>query len=111
MKPRFADNSPAQAAVAYEEALDHINKASGGDASQVYKKTGIGREVYAALLWGMGNCHISIASASSWRKLDAMRGFTAIQNASMVYTKEEFPLTFAKILPDWEAARKVALSS
>lgn len=109
MRPRFVSASASQAAAAYQEAMDRIMAEAGGDASQVFKKTGVGREVFAALLWGQGNSLVRAAPNVTGLNDGAFRGFMALQNASTVYTQEHFPLTFAKIVPDWDAAKKKAM--
>lgn len=110
MRPRFESASASEAAVAYKEAMDRIMAEAGGEASQVYKKTGVGREVFAALLWGYGNCLVRAApNITGHVNTEAFKGFMALQNASTVYTQEHFPLTFAKIVPDWDAAKRKAM--
>lgn len=110
MRPRFESESASEAAAAYKEAMDRIMAEAGGEPSQVFKMTGVGREVFATLLWGQGKSLVRGASGARFPKVQVMQGFMALQNASTVYTQEQFPLTFVKFIPDWNAAKQAAMS-
>ncbi len=108
MKKRFADSSVSQAAVAYTEAVDRIQAEGTRGGVQDLPSTGVSQEVFGALLWGQGNSLVRSAATAHGTdaRLAILKGFMALQAASMVFKPDRFPLTYAKFIPDWEAAKR-----